>query len=474
MIARCQMIQTRKPRQDRKVATVAIICRCLDYLAITKHSRRDCPQVVLKAKDCFLAYLSLARKYRPQKFSQIIGQDAVVQALTKAIELKREAHGVILTGVRGIGKTTIARLYAKALNCENASGGDPCDQCASCIAINNGIHEDVLEIDGASNTSVEDVRTLKETVDYVSQRSPYKVYIIDEVHMLSQSAFNALLKTLEEPPKHVVFVFATTELNKVPQTIISRCQTFFLKKFSLEDVVGRIKEILQIENIPFEAEALPMIAKAGQGSMRDSLTILDQVLAFNGGAVKLDAVVQFVDCVGPESCLQLLGALIQKDSSMILSVVKKWDEAGYDFTSAIEELCLLARHAFIVKELGVNHLDIATLSLNPEHLKNLAEIAEKAETLDLNRVFRTLAKCRGDLDGSQLDKCIVENYLLEWCLDPGLPMHVAQNTAPTVAEVKSAPKKLDFKSLKNETPMKPVEAAPASAPMSAKEFPRTW
>ena len=186
------------------------------------------------------SYIPLARKYRPATFSELAGQDATATALANAIRLGREPHAVIFSGVRGIGKTTSARLYAKALNCDTALSPEPCNHCESCLAITAGNHEDVMEIDGASNTSVDDVRALRETVSYVPQRSRFKVYIIDEVHMLSQSAFNALLKTLEEPPAHVVFIFATTELQKIPQTIMSRCQLFHLQRMGLNTIRERI------------------------------------------------------------------------------------------------------------------------------------------------------------------------------------------------------------------------------------------
>ncbi len=443
-----------------------------------------------------MSYLSLARKYRPQKFSELVGQEAVVRALSKAIELGREPHGIILTGVRGIGKTTIARLYAKALNCE-AEGVDPCDACTSCTAINQGIHEDVLEIDGASHTSVDDVRLLKETVGYSTQRSRFKVYIIDEVHMLSQSAFNALLKTLEEPPSHVVFVFATTELAKVPQTIVSRCQTFFLKKFSADEIVLRISDILKTENIKFVPEALPMIARAGEGSMRDALTLLDQVLAFNGGEITLDGVQQFVDNIGPEACLNLMDALVKKDASQALQLIAQWDEAGYEFETAIEDVCAMVRHAFIVKDLGTEHLDMATIGLSSDHLQMLQKIAETADSFDLNRIFRTLVKCRKDLDGSSLDKFVFENFMMEWCFDPGLPMDGMSMTAPTqtrpttptvsaasmaIAEVNknAVRQKLDLSSLKQPpsqpvTPVSAVDASPTEVtPLKVIEFPTTW
>ncbi len=368
-----------------------------------------------------MSYQALATKYRPKTFRDLVGQEGVAKALVNAIRLGREPHGIIFSGVRGIGKTTTARLYAKALNCDNGSTPEPCGECDSCIAIEEGRHEDVLEIDGASNTGVDDVRALRETVDYVPQRSKFKVYIIDEVHMLSQSAFNALLKTLEEPPDHVVFIFATTELQKVPETILSRCQTFYLQRFSLLDIVNRLKSILELESIAYEEKALTLVAKEGRGSMRDSLTFLDQAIALGDGQVKLDALAGVVSQVSATEYLGLLKALIAKSSSEVLQLVTEIDQAGREFAEVVEEVAILVRHAFIVKDIGVDAIDIALLGLDSNELNMIKDLAQDAKPLDLNRLFRTLNACRKDLDGSDLDRYVFENYLLEWCLDPGLP-----------------------------------------------------
>ena len=229
-----------------------------------------------------MAYQTIATKYRPQVFNDLIGQEPVSLALIGTIAQSRIPSGVIFSGTRGVGKTSVARIYAKALNCDDSSSPEACGKCESCTAISLGTHEDVIEIDGASNNGVDEVRALKETMVYVPQRSRYRIYIIDEVHMLSMSAFNALLKTLEEPPSYTVFLFATTEIGKVPQTVLSRCQTFHLHKISLKDISARIGFILSKEGVTWEDGLLPFLAKEGRGSLRDALTFLDQLIAISG------------------------------------------------------------------------------------------------------------------------------------------------------------------------------------------------
>lgn len=368
-----------------------------------------------------MSYLSLARKYRPNIFADLVGQESVGLALGNAIRLKREPRGVIFTGVRGIGKTTTARIYAKALNCEKGSNPEPCNTCQSCLAIQQGIHEDVLEIDGASNTGVDDVRALQETLAYVPQRSSFKIYIIDEVHMLSVSAFNALLKTLEEPPEHVVFIFATTELHKVPETIQSRCQIFHLQKISTQLSKKRIADILNSESIPFEDRAIQWIAREGRGSLRDALTLLDQVIAIGGGSVYWSAVEPMVNTGHAEPIYEFLSMLMLRNSTGLLEVIARWDQEGLSMTILVEELVKACRNAFVLKALSQSSSDIDLLDLEERELESLRKIGQEAPILDLNRIFRSFVKCLDDLRNSELDRFVLENYALEWCLDPGLP-----------------------------------------------------
>ena len=345
----------------------------------------------------------------------------MTKALSNAIKLDRVPQGVLFAGVRGVGKTTTARLFAKALNCDALQNGEPCNRCESCVAINQGSHEDVLEIDGASHTGIDDIRELQETLDYVPQRSRFKVYIIDEVHMLSQSAFNALLKSIEEPPEHVIFAFATTELQKVPDTILSRCQIFRLRHISLETTLERLRAVLQAEGVEFEDAALVEVARSGRGSMRDALTFLDQVIALGQGSVTAAVVNSLTNAAASDSYISFLQAMIAKDAQAILDYVEAWHEQGVSLQKTTEELAKIARHGFIVKQLGIAALNLKVLGLAPEEVEALKRLADQASELELNQMFRSLVQISAELDGSELDRFILENGAFEWCLDPGFP-----------------------------------------------------
>jgi DNA polymerase-3 subunit gamma/tau len=262
-------------------------------------------------------YRVLARKYRPQSFGELIGQDAMVQTLGNAIKRDRLAHAFLLTGVRGVGKTSTARLIAKALNCigPDGEGGptiSPCNRCEPCVAIAEGRHMDVIEMDAASHTGVDDVREIIEAVRYSAVSARYKVYIIDEVHMLSKNAFNALLKTLEEPPAHVKFLFATTEVQKVPVTVLSRCQRFDLRRISAEQLAAHFAAVSEKEGVEVEPEALALIARAAEGSARDGLSILDQAIAHGAGGVTADQVRSMLGLSDRGSTRKLLAHLLSE------------------------------------------------------------------------------------------------------------------------------------------------------------------
>ena len=368
-----------------------------------------------------MTYQPLARKYRPMKFSDLVGQENVALALGNALRLGREPHGVIFSGIRGIGKTTTARLYAKALNCPVGKPAEPCGTCENCDAIARGCHEDVFEIDGASNNGVDEIRSLRETVAYAPQRGRFRVYIIDEVHMLSASAFNALLKTLEEPPSHVVFIMATTEIHKVPLTISSRCLTFHLQKMRPKTIVDRAALILKQENIPYDEKALWLVAREGHGSMRDALTFLDQAIALGSGKVTVEVLKNMVTASSLAAFISLLEYALQRNAKAVLEEVAKFDASGIQAKDYIGELATLSRHGLIIRTLGNETPEIQSLGLDEGELNRLKVIADSAQDFDLNRIFRSLVKCLADMDGSAMDRFIAENYLLEWCFDPGLP-----------------------------------------------------
>jgi len=398
----------------------------------------------------------LARKYRPQTFDQLVGQETTAKALANAIQLGRTPQAVIFSGVRGVGKTTTARLYAKALNCESGPTPTPCGACESCRAITEGHHEDVLEIDGASNTSVDDVRLLRDSIGYVPQRSKFKIYLIDEVHMLSQSAFNALLKTLEEPPAHVVFLFATTELQKIPQTILSRCQVFLLQKMTTRTIISRLEEILRQEGIQCEPGALRPVAREARGSMRDALTLLDQAIVIGNGKLTT-ALCESITAQAPrELVTALLRAMVAKDARQVMSAIDRIEQTGTDLSTVIEDMAQLARHAFVLRDLGRDALEVSQLDLDTGELADLEGLGKSAAPFDLNRIFRTLIRCRQDMDGSVLDRCILENNALEWCLDPGLPdIQQLRNMAPSAQPAVAATTNVQPSPVTTQTPAFP-------------------
>ena len=298
-------------------------------------------------------YRVLARKYRPQRFSELIGQDAMVQTLGNAIKRDRLAHAFLMTGVRGVGKTSTARLIAKALNCENGPTIDPCGVCEPCVAIAEGRHIDVVEMDAASHTGVDDVREIIEAVRYSAVSARYKVYIIDEVHMLSKNAFNALLKTLEEPPPHVKFLFATTEVQKVPVTVLSRCQRFDLRRISAEMLAKHFAGIVAAESVEAEPDALALIARAAEGSVRDGLSILDQAIAHADmdGAGRVSAA-QVRDMLGLSdrgAIRRLFGLLLAGDASGMLAAVAEQRDLGVDPAAVLRGLLEVAHGTTLAK-----------------------------------------------------------------------------------------------------------------------------
>ena len=288
-------------------------------------------------------YVVLARKYRPQSFEDLLGQDALVQTLTNAIKNNRLHHAYILTGIRGVGKTTTARIIAKALNCigKDGHGGPtikPCGICENCKAISEGRHIDILELDAASRTGVDDIREILDGVRYKPTNARYKVYIIDEVHMLSKNAFNALLKTLEEPPSHVKFIFATTEIRKVPVTVLSRCQRFDLQRLTIDTLFNHFKNIIAKEGLQAEDEALQIIAKAADGSCRDGLSLLDQAISLSSGTVSTEVVKNMIGLADRNQTFELFEALVAGKVDEVLTNIKEQYKNGANPTTLIQDL----------------------------------------------------------------------------------------------------------------------------------------
>ncbi|WP_165087586.1 DNA polymerase III subunit gamma/tau [Neisseria yangbaofengii] len=296
-----------------------------------------------------MAYQVLARKWRPKTFADLVGQEHVVKALRNALGEGRLHHAYLLTGTRGVGKTTIARILAKSLNCEHGDHGEPCGVCQSCTQIDAGRYVDLLEIDAASNTGIDNIREVLENAQYAPTAGKYKVYIIDEVHMLSKSAFNAMLKTLEEPPEHVKFILATTDPHKVPITVLSRCLQFVLRNMTTQQVAGHLAHVLDSENIPYETTALQLLGRAAAGSMRDALSLLDQAIAMGSGKVAEHDVRQMIGAVDKRYLYELLQSVVNQDGRALLNQAQEMAARAIGFDSALNELAMLLQRLALVQ-----------------------------------------------------------------------------------------------------------------------------
>ncbi|MBT3515597.1 MAG: DNA polymerase III subunit gamma/tau [Nitrospina sp.] len=350
-----------------------------------------------------------ARKWRPQKFSELIGQEHIVRTLRNAIELNKLSHAYIFSGTRGVGKTTTARILAKAINCAKGPLSEPCDECDFCQEIKLGNSIDVREIDGASNNSVDQVRELTENIKYAASSSRYKVYIIDEVHMLSKSAFNALLKTLEEPPSKVVFIFATTELSKIPETILSRCQCFEFKPLSHRQIIEQLEIICDHEGIKANGRSLEQIAKTGAGSMRDAQSLLDQVIAYCGNKIENDSVDEVLGVVGRKTLEELVDHLIKKDSVGLIEIVQLIITDGKDLNFLCRDLAEYFRNLMMVKLSDKPELLLDTQLCN---LKLLKDQSKAFHVDELQQIFSVLSRTEVEMKRSSLAQIIFEMSIL--------------------------------------------------------------
>ena len=341
-----------------------------------------------------MGYQVTARRWRPQTFDDIVEQQHVTRTLKNAIQLGRVAHAYLFSGTRGVGKTTMARLLAKALNCEQGPTVQPCNTCQSCLEITQGSYLDIIEIDGASNRGIDEIRDLREQLRYLPSGGRYKIYIIDEVHMLTKEAFNALLKTLEEPPPHVVFVFATTELEKIPLTIVSRCQRFEFKRVSLAGISEQLAAITQSEGVTISPTSLAYIARAAEGSLRDAQSLLDQVVAFCGTEVQDDDVRQLLGHVGSEPLVACLDALFGQDAETALHTVNQLQMEGYEAGSIMKALLEGLRHLIVLKTVPQPE---GLIPLSESDLAVLRRVADAVSTEEIYGQFHILSAAEGSL-----------------------------------------------------------------------------
>ncbi|MFN7946230.1 MAG: DNA polymerase III subunit gamma/tau [Blastocatellia bacterium] len=345
-----------------------------------------------------MSYQVIARKYRPQTFTDLIGQEHITRTLGNALDQQRLHHAYIFSGARGTGKTTTARILAKGLNCHTGITSRPCLQCASCLEIAAGNSMDVLEIDAASNTGVDNVRdVIINNLAVAPARDRYKVFVIDEVHMLSNSAFNALLKTLEEPPSHVIFIMATTELHKVPDTILSRCQQFEFRHIPAEKMVRRLREIAGTEQVRISDDGLREIARAGAGSLRDALSAFDQVIAFSGTEIRAEDVTSALGLVGEKTLLNFAEAIAAQDSAGIIRLVNELDSRGYDLRNFTRELMSYLRHLLVIKS-GITSSEI--LGVSDVETAALKKLSAHFSEEDLVRFFHLLAATEKEIKDS--------------------------------------------------------------------------
>ena len=364
-----------------------------------------------------MTYQVLARKWRPQIFEDVIGQEHVTQTLMNAIKTGRLAHAYLFSGSRGIGKTSVARIFAKAINCDQGEPGIPCNKCRSCTEITEGFSVDVQEIDGASNRGIDEIRDLRESVKYMPSSSRYRIYIIDEVHMLTLPAFNALLKTLEEPPSHVKFIFATTESHKVPATILSRCQRFDFKRIPLPQIISHLQRIAEDEGIEIGTSGLAIIARESEGSMRDAESLMDQVISFSGQKVVEKDITDILGIIDRDIIFESSAAILEGAADRCLEVVEKIYNYGYDIKEFYRALMEQFRNLLISLIAPQKHL----LDISESDREQMVPLAEMAGEEKLHLLLNFLISREEDLRFSSNPRLILETTMVKLCSLGDLP-----------------------------------------------------
>jgi DNA polymerase-3 subunit gamma/tau len=426
-----------------------------------------------------MGYLVLARKYRPQTFGEMSGQEHVVRTLSNALASGRLAHAFLFTGPRGVGKTTAARLVAKAVNCEKGPTASPCGACVACVEITEGRSVDVIEIDAASNNGVDNVRDIVEGVKYRPARDKFKVFVVDEVHMLSTGAFNALLKTLEEPPPHVIFVLATTDVHKVPETIVSRCQRFDFRRLDLRQIVDQLGKVAAAEGMKLSGASLALVARAAEGGMRDALSLLDRVRAACGDEPADDAVAEALGVVDAAAVSRMASALVRRDGAAMLAEVASLYERGLEMRRVAEELVRFLRDATVARlapgvpldlpEAELRDVEALAAEADPAQLARLFDIAQRAvlevKLADQPRYALEVALLKGAVlaPGADVAELLARAEALAGGRAP--PAQAAQRVVARVAPA-AAPR-----AVAPVPPPAPVPSAPGPAPAAPKASP---
>lgn len=360
-----------------------------------------------------MSYTALYRKFRPSSFEDVKGQDHIVTTLKNQIKMGRIGHAYLFTGTRGTGKTSVAKIFAKSVNCENPVDGSPCGNCSVCKAIAAGVSMNVIEIDAASNNGVDNIREIVDEVSYSPTEGKYKVYIIDEVHMLSIGAFNALLKTLEEPPSYVIFILATTEVHKIPITILSRCQRYDFRRISIDIIADRLKELMVAENVPVEDKALRYVAKMGDGSLRDALSLLDQCLAFHfGKELTYDMALDVLGAVDQEVFATLLDSIVKRNVLGCISVLEEMVLKGRELSQFVNDFIWYLRNILLVKT-SDNLEDV--IDASTENLQKLKEQADAIEVDALMHHIRVFSEVSGRIKYASQKRVLIEITLIKLC-----------------------------------------------------------